>query len=104
MDGNWKKIALFPILLIAGCICAGLYGALHDQISYTVSPDYYFAFKFHQFAIPPALQNRVGASIVGWRASWWMGIFIGIPVLLVGMMLPNGRSYVKHSLISFCVV
>jgi hypothetical protein len=33
------KLALFPVLLAAGCVIAGVYGMLHDQISYRVSPD-----------------------------------------------------------------
>jgi MFS family permease len=98
------KVVLFPVLLIAACVIAGLYGALHDQISYTVSPDYYHGFKFHQFDIPEHLQGRVGAAIVGWYASWWMGILIGIPVLIVGLILPGWRSYLKHCLIAFVVV
>jgi hypothetical protein len=98
------KLALFPFLLVAACIVAGFYGALHNQISYTVSPDYFFAFKFHQFAIPEDLRNRVGASIVGWYASWWMGLIIGVPVLLIGLILPDWRTYLTHGLWAFVVV
>ena len=99
-----NKVALFPVLLVAGCVVAGLYGALHDQISYTVSPDYYQAYKFHQFQIPEGLHNRVGAAIVGWKATWWMGLFIGVPVLLVGLALPDAKTYLSRSLIAFAVV
>ena len=99
-----KKAALFPVLLIAACLIAGLYGALHNQVSYTVSPDYFHAFKFHQFGIPESLQGRVGASIVGWYASWWMGLFIGVPVLLVGLILPGWKAYLSRCLIAFAVV
>ena len=68
------KLAFVPVLLMVGCLFAGLYGIIHNQISYTVSPEYFHAFKFQQFNIPPSLQNRIGASIVGWGASWWMGL------------------------------
>ena len=54
------KVALFPALLIVACLTAGVYGALHNQISYTVSPDYFHAFKFHQFGIPEGLRGRLG--------------------------------------------
>jgi hypothetical protein len=77
---------------------------VHNQISYTVSPDYFFAFKFHQFAIPEDLRNRIGASMVGWQASWWMGLIIGVPVLLVGLILPDGKSYLTHGLLAFAVI
>src|SRR5205814_10033702 len=104
MGAGMGKVALFPVLLIAACLTAGLYGALHNQISYTVSPDYFHAFKFHQFGIPEQLRGRVGASIVGWHASWWMGLFIGVPVLLVGLILPGWKVYLSRCLIAFAVV
>lgn len=98
------KLILLPLLLIAACLVAGAYGALHNQISYTVSPDYFHVFKFDQFRIPEDLRGRVGASIVGWHASWWMGILIGVPVLLVGLIMPGARTYLTHCLIAIAVV
>jgi hypothetical protein len=99
-----EKFVLFFVLLAAACVIAGAYGALHDQISYTVSPDYFFAFKFHQFEIPTHLQGRVGAAIVGWQASWWMGLLIGPPVLVVAMIIPGWKAYVTRSLLALGVV
>ena len=64
-----KKLLLVPVLLILGCLCAGLYGALHDQISYAVSHEYFTRFKFLQFNVPPHLRGHVGAAIVGWYAT-----------------------------------
>src|SRR5712672_2898044 len=98
------KVALFPVLLVAACLTAGLYGALHDQISYSVSPDYFHTFKFHQFHIPEEYRNRVGVALVGWYASWWMGLLIGLPVLLIGLIMPDVRTYLTRSLIAFVVV
>ena len=99
-----KKLTLFPLLLVTACLVAGLYGALHNQISYTVSRDYFYAFKFDQFDIPESERGRIGASIVGWYASWWMGLIIGIPVLLVGLILPGWKTYLTKCLIAFAVV
>jgi hypothetical protein len=97
------KLLLVPVLLAFGCVAAGLYGALHDQASFTVSPDYFFALKFHQFHIPSHLQNRVGAGIVGWRATWWMGAIIAVPLLAAGLLFPDARSYARHTLAAFAV-
>ena len=98
------KLLLLPVLLVAGCLASGLYGALHNQISYTVSPEYFHAFKFHQFDIPAQFHNRIGAAIVGWYASWWMGVFIGMPVLLFGLILPGWRTYLSCCLTAFGVI
>jgi hypothetical protein len=99
-----KKLAAFTALLVAGCLVAGVYGVLHDQISYTVSPEYFHRFKFIQFRIAPQWHNRVGAAKVGWMATWWMGAIIGLPVLGSGLLIRGVTAYVRHSLIAFGLV
>jgi hypothetical protein len=98
------KIALFPVLLLAACLIAGVYGALHNQISYTVAPEYFHSFKFIQFDIPRNLHNRFGAALVGWLASWWMGLIISVPVLFVGLILPGWKTYANRCFVAFAIV
>ncbi len=65
--------ALIVILSIpCACLIAGIYGILHNQISYTVSSEYFTHFKFQQFGLIH-FYDRLGAALVGWAASWWMG-------------------------------
>jgi len=49
---------------------------IHDQITYTISPDDFTQMKFDQFAWanlgwPP----RVFVAEIGFIASWWVGLF-----------------------------
>ncbi|CUJ34123.1 hypothetical protein [Cognatishimia activa] len=74
------KLLLLPVLLVFACLLAALYGALHNQISYSVAPGYFHDLKFQQFRIDPSYHNRLGAAQVGVSASWWMGIVIGVPI------------------------
>jgi hypothetical protein len=99
-----KNLPLFPALLFIACLVAGVYGAVHNQISYTVSPEYFLEFKFHQFAIPEGQHSRIGAAMVGFYASWWMGILIGIPVLTIGLILPGWKMYLTRCLVAMGVV
>jgi hypothetical protein len=69
---------------IVSCLIAGVYGAVHDQLSFSLSPDYFFAFKFEQFRIATIWPPRVGAAIVGWMASWWTGLLVGPSLFLSG--------------------
>lgn len=78
-----KLLVLLLILLLAPLI-GGLYGILHDQLTYTISPEYYTKFKFYQFGlleqgvtVAPE-EHRLMAAIVGFFATWWMGVPIGI--------------------------
>lgn len=41
-----RKLAVLMGFVLAAMVAAGLFGVVHDQISYTVSPEYYTRFKF----------------------------------------------------------
>jgi hypothetical protein len=62
----------------AGALVAGLYGAIHDQITFAISPEYFTRLKFRQFrwadmGLPP----RLFAAIVGFLASAGAGLIAG---------------------------
>lgn len=84
-----RRFLAFPVMVGFACVLAGVYGIVHNQISFTVGPDYFYALKFPQFRIPELLQSRVGAAYVGWQASWWMGLVIGIPIAVMTLGIPS---------------
>ena len=46
------KLARLPAMIrisLLGAVLAGIYGAVHDQISYTISDEYFTKLKFPQF-------------------------------------------------------
>lgn len=80
---HWKSMALTAI---AGSLLAGLYGAAHDQLSYTLSPEYFTQLKAPQFwyadfGWPP----RVFAAEVGFLAGWGVGLIAGWLLARVGL-------------------
>lgn len=99
-----KKILLILPLFVAGFLIAGLYGVLHDQLSYSVSPEYFTRLKFTQFHIPPDLHNRLGAGLVGWKATWWMGLPIGAVVIPTGLIIKGAKKYFVQTLRAFLLV
>lgn len=84
---SFKKELLFVPLVLLSALIAGIYGILHDQLTYSISPEYYFRFKFDMFGIPDELHNRVGASMVGFMATWWMGLLLGTVYSILGYLL-----------------
>lgn len=55
--------------MIAGC-----FGSLHDQITYTISPEYFTRMKFDQFrAADFGFPPRVFVAEIGFLATWWVG-------------------------------
>ncbi|XAM00785.1 hypothetical protein OT109_05205 [Phycisphaeraceae bacterium D3-23] len=97
------KLLLMPVLLAVACVMAGVYGMGHDQLSYAVSPEYFHHLKFDQFRIDPARHNRIGAAMVGWSATWWMGLLVGPPLILIGLLIPDPWAYAVATAKSFLV-
>ncbi len=93
-----KFPTFFVLLLLAG-VAGAIFGALHNQLSYTVGPSYFTAFKFPQFDIAEALPHRIGAALVGIYASWWMGVLVGLPAFAFGLLtVPSARTYMAAGL------
>ncbi len=88
-----KKIGILILTLITLPLLAGVYGILHDQISFTISPEYFTKFKFPQFQIGLMGKNhpRLSASVVGFFSTWWTGLIIGIIIGLIGLIMPTTK-------------
>jgi hypothetical protein len=100
-----KKFAIYLLVIVLAVAVAGLYGMIHNQISYTVAPEYFTKFKFRQFGLTGTpLPDRVRASMVGFLASWWMGIPIGLLVGAAGFIHRDWREMLRVTLWSFLVV
>lgn len=70
-----------PFLLgvsFASALLAGLYGIAHDQITYSLCPEYFTRLKFAQFSYAdPGSSPRLFAGIIGFLATWWVGLIAG---------------------------
>jgi hypothetical protein len=78
---------------------------IHDQISYTVSNEYFTKFKFIQFRqLDSGLPERIRAAIVGFRASWWMGIPLGLLCGAAGLIQRSPRLMWQALLWSLLVI
>lgn len=67
------RIALF------GALLAGLFGIIHDQVTYSIAPSYFHKFKFvSQFqSCDFGWHPRLFASTVGLLSTWWVGLISG---------------------------
>lgn len=76
-----------------GALVAGAYGALHDQVSYTISPEYFTKLKFEQFAWADlGGPRRLFVAEVGFLATWWVGMIAGWVLARVGRVDPSSPS------------
>ncbi|HWB94774.1 MAG TPA: hypothetical protein VG605_23120 [Puia sp.] len=78
-----RKFAMFLLIVGVAIVIACIYGVGHDQVTYSVSPEYYTKFKFIQFNLADSgaaqhmTQPRSAVVMVGVKAGWWMGAIIG---------------------------
>lgn len=88
-----KKLAVFIGSVLLGVLIAALYGALHDQVTYTISPEYYTRFKYGQFGVEPEWfgGHRPTVAVIGAWATWWMGFFISIILGLISLGFRNHK-------------
>ena len=63
---------------MAGALLAGIYGVVHDQVTYSISSEYFTRLKFAQFLYADfELPPRVFVAEIGFLATWWVGLIAG---------------------------
>ena len=93
-------------MLIIVPLIAGVYGISHDQITYSISSEYFTHFKFIQFNIDENLREseRLAAAIVGFLSTWWVGVILAIPLGLIGFRKMDFITYRKSRIQSIKIL
>jgi hypothetical protein len=69
-----------------GAVVAGCYGAVHDQVSYAISPEYFTKVKFRQFHYADfGWSPRLFAAEVGFLAASGVGLVAGWFIARAGL-------------------
>ena len=93
---RWREY----LVLLAGVLAALFYGAVNDQITVTISPEYFLNGKELDKIVgdhPVMSQLRWEAAKVGLKATWTAGLLFSVLLLLVNNpmrgwpRLPNRR-------------
>jgi hypothetical protein len=75
-------------------IMAGLYGSIHNQVTYTISNEYFTKFKYDLFGLYPEWfgGHRNTVAIIGFSASWWTGLITGTILGIIGLIFPHPKG------------
>ncbi|GAB0155799.1 hypothetical protein CHRYSEOSP005_10610 [Chryseobacterium sp. Alg-005] len=99
-----KKYLTIFLVAICASLLAGLYGIVHDQFTYSISPEYYNQFKFIQFRLDEEYYStKEKVAIVGFSATWWFGLFLGFILGIFGLRHEDWKTMFKVSLSSIFV-
>lgn len=105
-----KKFLAILLIIAISPVLGGVYGIIHDQLTYTISHEYYTKFKFYQFGLMDMGREaifpnpRIQVSEVGYLATWWMGVPIGIILGFVGLIHKSDRQMLIVTFKAFLVV
>ena len=93
---RWREYAVLVVAVVAALV----YGAVNDQVTVTISPEYFLQGKELYKVVgdhPAAAALRWAAAKVGLKATWSVGLVIGVAILLANNpwrtlpRLPNRR-------------
>ena len=93
-----RKFAIFCLIILVATVIAAIYGVGHDQVTYSISPEYYTKFKFIQFNLADSAaaqhmtQPRSAVVMTGVKGTWWMGVLIGVVLGLVGFIFRDADT------------
>ncbi|WMI68254.1 CDP-archaeol synthase [Mangrovimonas sp. YM274] len=95
-----KKIGILILVIFLSIILASIYGFLHNQVSYSISTEYFTKFKFDQFwSVKYTLDfPRMSAGLIGIASTWWFGLILGLIIGIVGMFQWNPKVMWKSSI------
>ena len=94
---------MLVLLVFSAILMAAMYGIIHDQVTYSISPEYYTKFKFPQFGMEGNISPRLGATYVGIMATWWMGIPIGLMLGFTGLIHKDNKTMFRVTIKAFLV-
>ena len=83
------------LIVIISIILASIFGAIHNQISYSVSSEFFQSFLFGNFGTGDWNINnhRIEASIVGILGSYWVGLILGIIYLIIFLFIDTNNNF-----------
>jgi hypothetical protein len=104
---HMQKLFHAITLVLAAILLASCYGVLHDQLTYSLSPEYYTKFKFYQFGLYDYFDHspRLGVTIVGIAATWWVGLVAGIGLAVPAQFQEKGaRVCTSAWALAICII
>jgi len=75
---SWRDAGQIFLMGVVGALVAGIYGVIHDQVTYSLSPEYFSKFKAVQFKdYDYGWPVRGFVALIGFLATWWVGLILG---------------------------
>jgi hypothetical protein len=96
------RIVFIILLVILAALIGGIYGALYDQITYTVSNEF-FTKRFEQAGIVDTGLIRWEVAKIGFIKTWSVGFWLGLFLSLGGLLHEDNRKMFYVTLQAFFI-
>lgn len=96
------RVIIFLGLVLTSTVMGGLYGIVHDEFTFSISPEFYTKVRFEQLNIDSS-SPRLGAAIVGFHNTWLYSMIIGAILSLTGWIHAKNKNFIKYTLESFLI-
>lgn len=102
---KWHFLPWMLGIAALGALIAGTYGIFHDQITYSIGPEYFTKLKFAQFEYADfGFPRRLFVSEIGFLATWWVGLFAGWFLARIAVPAWPGPVAVRKCVAGFGVI
>jgi len=96
-----KKLIIFLFLLVVGTLLAGVYGALYDQVTYSISPEFFIKMRFTSLNVAEPTNIRWEVAKIGFQNAWRVGFLLGLVLSLTSFIHPSLKNRIKFTLQGF---
>jgi len=88
-------------LLILAPMLASFYGFIHDQITFSISEEFFTKFRFKDYDMPHTWHPRAKAGMIGILNAWQTGIPFGIILTMVGRIHKNNHKLLFYTFYAY---
>lgn len=97
-----RILTLLALVFVASFI-GGIYGALYDQLTYTISPEFFTKFRFGLFDLDPDMNERVAAAWIGLMNTWKTGAVLGGVLALTSLINADPKRMFRYTMQAFLI-
>ena len=103
-----KLLTLILVALIASAI-AGIYGVINDQITFTISSEYYTKYIFLQYNLVQVegdsriIHPRILVVLVTFFSTWWFPLTSGLIIVIFNLIQNTWQKLFKTSFLAIMI-
>ena len=103
-----KLLTIILVALIASAI-AGIYGVINDQITFTISSEYYTKYRFLQYNLVQVegdsriIHPRVLVVLIAFLSTWWFPLISGLIIVIFNLIQNTWKTLLKTSVLAILI-